>query len=59
MSTVRRHPLIVFFMLAYAFSWWPWPLFALGLAPGYILGFGPFAAARGQALYPHAMYPVT
>jgi membrane protease YdiL (CAAX protease family) len=45
MSTVRRHPLIVFFVQAYAFSWWPWPLFALGLAPGYVLGFGPFAAA--------------
>jgi CAAX protease family protein len=45
MSVVRRHPLVVFFVLAYAFSWWPWPLFALGLAPGYILGFGPFATA--------------
>src|SRR3712207_6415517 len=45
MSTVRRHPLLVFFVLAYAFSWWPWPLYALGLAPGYIIGFGPFLAA--------------
>jgi membrane protease YdiL (CAAX protease family) len=45
MSVVRRHPMIAFFVLAYAFSWWPWPLYALGLAPGYILGFGPFAAA--------------
>ncbi len=42
MSVVRRHPLTVFFVLAYAFSWWPWPLYALGLAvyatePGEIL----------------------
>jgi hypothetical protein len=45
MSAVRRYPLIVFFVLAYVFSWWPWPLYALGLAPGYIVGFGPFLAA--------------
>lgn len=32
-------------MLAYAFSWWPWPLYALGLSPGAIVGFGPFFAA--------------
>ena len=42
MSAVRRHPLIVFFVLAYAFSWWPWPLYALGLSPSSIIGFGPF-----------------
>jgi hypothetical protein len=42
---MRRHPLVVFFVLAYAFSWWPWPLYALGLAPGYIIGLGPFLAA--------------
>jgi len=45
MTALRRHPLIAFFVLAYAFSWWPWPLYALGLAPGYIIGFGPFLAA--------------
>src|SRR5215211_1579509 len=45
MSEVRRHPLIAFFVLAYAFSWWPWPLYALGLSPGAIVGFGPFLAA--------------
>ena len=45
MSVVRRHPLIAFFVLAYAFSWWPWPLYALGLSPGAIVGFGPFLAA--------------
>ena len=42
---IRRHPLVTFFLLAFAFSWWPWPLYALGLAPGYILGCGPFLAA--------------
>ncbi len=42
---IRRHPLATFFLLAYAFSWWPWPLYALGLAPGYIIGVGPFLAA--------------
>jgi uncharacterized protein len=45
MSVVRRYPLIAFFVLAYAFSWWPWPLYALDLIPGYIVGFGPFLAA--------------
>jgi len=44
-SAVHRYPLIAFFVLAYAFSWWPWPLYALGLAPGTILGCGPFLAA--------------
>ena len=42
---IRRHPLATFFLLSYAFSWWPWPLYALGLAPGYIIGCGPFLAA--------------
>jgi membrane protease YdiL (CAAX protease family) len=42
---VRRRPLIVFFVLAYAFSWWPWPLYALGLSPSSIIGFGPFLGA--------------
>jgi uncharacterized protein len=45
MSVVRRHPLISFFVLAYAFSWWPWPLYAFGLSPSPIVGFGPFFAA--------------
>ena len=45
MPAVRRYPLIVFFVLAYVFSWWPWPLYTFGLAPGYIVGFGPFLAA--------------
>jgi hypothetical protein len=44
-SAVRRYPLISFFVLAYALSWWPWPLYILGLAAGPIIGFGPFFAA--------------
>ena len=45
MSVVRRYPLIVFFVLAYVFSWWPWPLYAFGLSPSPIIAFGPFLAA--------------
>jgi uncharacterized protein len=45
MSVVRRYPLIVFFVLAYVFSWWPWPLYASGLSPSPIIAFGPFLAA--------------
>jgi membrane protease YdiL (CAAX protease family) len=42
---VRRYPLITFFVLAYVFSWWPWPLYILGLAASPVIGFGPFFAA--------------
>ena len=45
MSLVRRYPLITFFLLAYALSWWPWILYALDLSPQPIVGFGPFLAA--------------
>jgi uncharacterized protein len=45
MFVVRRHPLICFFALAYVLSWWPWPLYLLGLAPSPIVSFGPFLAA--------------
>jgi uncharacterized protein len=45
MSSVRRHPLITFFVLAYALSWWPWILYALDRSPQPIAGFGPFLAA--------------
>jgi hypothetical protein len=45
MSLVRRHPLIAFFMLAYAFSWWPWSLYTLKLSPSPSVGFGSFLAA--------------
>ena len=44
---VKRHPMIAFFVLAYAFSWWPWILYALGVIDNPIAGFGPFLAAAG------------
>jgi uncharacterized protein len=44
-SVVKRHPLITFFLLAYAFSWWPSILYAFDLLPQPIAGFGPFLAA--------------
>src|SRR5215208_4028294 len=45
MRLVKRHPLITFFVLAYALSWWPAILYALDLLPQPIVGFGPFLAA--------------
>ena len=42
---VKRHPLVTFFILAYALSWWAWILYALGLFGGPIASFGPFLAA--------------
>nr|MDQ3736412.1 CPBP family intramembrane metalloprotease [Actinomycetota bacterium] len=45
MSLVKRHPLITFFVLAYALSWWPAILYAFDLVPTPIVGFGPFLAA--------------
>ena len=44
-AALKRHPLISFFVLAYAFSWWPWPLYALELSPPVSFGAGPFLAA--------------
>ena len=44
-SLIIRHPLIAFFVLAYALSWWPAILYALDLLPQPIVGFGPFLAA--------------
>ncbi|MEO8095566.1 MAG: type II CAAX endopeptidase family protein [Pseudolysinimonas sp.] len=41
----QRHPLTLFFVLAAAFSWWPWPFYAAGLSSVPIAGFGPFLAA--------------
>ncbi|WP_175442293.1 CPBP family intramembrane glutamic endopeptidase [Humibacillus sp. DSM 29435] len=41
----RRHPLTLFFVLAAALSWWPWPFYAAGLSSVPIAGFGPFLAA--------------
>jgi membrane protease YdiL (CAAX protease family) len=45
LSILKRHPLIAFFVLAYALSWWPWVLHAFGLSPQPVAGFGPFLAA--------------
>jgi membrane protease YdiL (CAAX protease family) len=46
MSLIRRHPLISFFVLAYALSWWIWILYALGITfLGPIFALGPFLAA--------------
>lgn len=44
-SWIRRHRLVVFFVLAYALSWWPWPLYAAGVAPAPFLEVGPLLAA--------------
>lgn len=40
-----RHRLVTFFVLAYALSWWPWPLYAAGIAPAPFLEVGPLLAA--------------
>jgi uncharacterized protein len=45
MGLIRRYPLISFFVLACALSWWPSILYALDLLPQPIAGFGPFLAA--------------
>jgi uncharacterized protein len=42
---VKRHPLIAFFVLTYALSWWPWILHASGVQTAPIASFGPFLAA--------------
>ncbi len=44
-SFIRRYPLITFFVLAFALSWWPWILYSFDLLPNPIVGFGPFLAA--------------
>ncbi|MDQ4117066.1 MAG: CPBP family intramembrane metalloprotease [Actinomycetota bacterium] len=41
----RQHRLAAFFGLAFAVSWWVWPLHALGLAPTPFLPCGPLVAA--------------
>ena len=44
-SLIRWYPLITFFVLACALSWWPWILYSFDLVPNPIVGFGPFLAA--------------
>jgi membrane protease YdiL (CAAX protease family) len=45
MSLVKRHPLITFFVLAFALSWLPSILYAFDLSSQTNAGFGPFLAA--------------
>ncbi len=45
MSLARRYQLITFFVLAYALSWWPWPLFGNFFGGPPIVAIGPFLAA--------------
>jgi uncharacterized protein len=45
MSLVKRHPLITFFVLAYALTWLAWPLWALDFYPNPVFSFAPFLAA--------------
>ena len=43
--TVNQYPLITYFALTYALSWWPWIFYVFDLLPQPIVGFGPFLAA--------------
>jgi uncharacterized protein len=52
-SVVKRHPLVAFFVLAFALSWWPSILYALDLSPQPIAGFGPFLAALAVLAITH------
>jgi len=45
MSLVRRHPLISFFVVAYALSWWPLVVKIGGPVAEGIFPFGPMLAA--------------
>ena len=47
LEMVKRHPILVFALLAYALSWWPWLWYRLDPATvdAPILPFGPFIAA--------------
>jgi membrane protease YdiL (CAAX protease family) len=43
---MRRHRLAAFFVIAYAVSWWPWPLYAAGVFPEpMFVPAGPLVAA--------------
>ena len=46
LTVVKRHPIITFFVLAYALSWLAWPMWAWGLYPiAPVFSFAPFLAA--------------
>jgi len=47
LEMMKRHPILVFALLAYALSWWPWVWYRLDPATvdAPILPFGPFIAA--------------
>jgi membrane protease YdiL (CAAX protease family) len=44
-SWTRRHRIAAFFGLTFLFTWWSWPLWALGLAPWAHWPIGPLLAA--------------
>jgi uncharacterized protein len=41
----RQNRLVVFFGLTFLLSWWPWPFYALGVAPTAFFACGPLVAA--------------
>ena len=46
LTVVKRHPIITFFVLAYALSWLAWPMWASGFYPiAPVFSFAPFLAA--------------
>jgi CAAX protease family protein len=45
LAPMKRHPLTMFFILAYALSWWAWIPYAFGAFPNPVASFGPFLAA--------------
>jgi membrane protease YdiL (CAAX protease family) len=44
-SAPARPRLLLFLVLAFVLSWWPWPLYVAGRLPLPIASFGPFLAA--------------
>ncbi len=44
-TLAARRPMVLFLLLTALLSWWPWPLYELGVSPVPSAGFGPFLAA--------------